>query len=303
MKDNTAIEGSRPKTANTNVCSKVLSKEGLHVFYTNADQFVNKREDLLMRIASDQPDSVLITEIIPKKQENPITQALLDIDGYKCLLNFNPNEANIGASGIRGVAIYSKNILQVVEVDISIDGFHDHAWIEIPTARGETVLRGCVYMSPTCDVDLNGCRKSTQVIVKLISEAYQRNPNLLIAGDFNYKEIDWLNENASPGQQHLQDFINTLQDCFFYQHVTEPTRYRANETPNVLHLILSSEEGMIEDLAYNPPLGESDHICLTFKLRQFHNKKDTTPVHNIFKTNYTAVREELSKPNWHELKF
>ena len=79
---------------------------------------------------------MLITEIIPKKQENPITQALLDIDGYKCLLNFNPNEANLGASGIRGVAIYSKNILQVVEVDISIDGFHDHAWIEIPTVRG-----------------------------------------------------------------------------------------------------------------------------------------------------------------------
>ena len=78
-------------------------------------------------------------------------------------------------------------------------------------------------------------------------------------------------------------------------------RYWANETPNVLDLILSSEEGMIEDLAYNPPLGERDHICLTFKLQQFHNKKDTTPVHNIFKTNYTAVREELSKPNWHEL--
>ena len=183
------------------------------------------------------------------------------------------------------------------KVDISIDGFHDHAWIEIPTARGETVLCGCVYRSPTCDVDLNGCRKSTQAIVKHMSEAYQRNLNLLIAGDFNYKEKDWLNENAPPGQQHLQDFINTLQDCFLYQHVTEPTRYRANETSNVVDLILSSEEGMIEDLAYNPPLGESDHICLTFKLQQFYNKKDTTPVHNIFTTNYTAVREELSKPN------
>ena len=173
--------------------------------------------------------------------------------------------------------------------------------LKFQLSGGETVLCGCVYRSPTCDVDLNGCRKSTQAIVKLISEAYQHNPNLLIAGDFNYKEIDWLNENALPGQQHLQDFIHTLQDCFLYQHVTELTRYQANETPNVLDLILSSEEGMIEDLAYNPPLGESDHICLTFKLQQFHNKKDTRPVHNIFKTNYTAVREELSKPNWHEL--
>ena len=108
--------------------------------------------------------------------------------------------------------------------------------------------------------------------------------------------IDWLTENALPRQEHV-DYINTLKDCFLYQHVTEPTRYQANETPNVLDLILPSEEGMIEDLAYNPPLGESGHICLTFKLQQFHNKKDTTLVRNIFKTNYTAVREELSKPN------
>ena len=53
--------------SNPNVCSKVLSKEGLNLFYTNADQFVNKRDDLLMFIANDQPDIMLITEVIPKK--------------------------------------------------------------------------------------------------------------------------------------------------------------------------------------------------------------------------------------------
>ena len=54
---------------------------------------------------------------------------------------------------------------------------------------------------------------------------------------------------------------------------------------------------MMEDLAYNPPLGESDHICLTFKLQQFHNKKDTTPVHNIF----TTIILQYYQSNWHEL--
>ena len=61
-----------------------------------------------MFIANDQPDIMLITEIIPKNEVNPITQALLDIEGYKCYLNFNPDECNLGASGIRGVCIYSK---------------------------------------------------------------------------------------------------------------------------------------------------------------------------------------------------
>ena len=140
------------------------------------------------------------------------------------------------------------------------------------TAKGETVLCGCMYSSPSGDAEKNGCLKSTQAISNLIFEAYQRNPNFLIAGDFNYKEIDWLNENSPPSQQHLQDFIENLQNCFLYQHVTEPTRYRANETPDVLDLILSSKECMVQDLAYNPPLGEIDHLCLTFKLQYYYQK-------------------------------
>ena len=75
--------------------SKNINKEStdtlgqdLHCLYTNADQFVNKRDDLVMSIAGDKPDIILITEVIPKNQINPITQALLDIDDYECLLNF-----------------------------------------------------------------------------------------------------------------------------------------------------------------------------------------------------------------------
>ena len=47
---------------------------------------------------------------------------------------------------------------------------------------------------------------------------------MLIASNFNYKEIDWEMEYAQHHDSHLQDFVETLQD-FLYQHVTEPTRY------------------------------------------------------------------------------
>ena len=56
--------------------------------------------------------------------------------------------------------------------------------------------------------------------------AYNYNPNLLITGDFNYKEIDWINDYTPVGQNYLREFVDTLQDCFLYQQVTEPTRYR-----------------------------------------------------------------------------
>ena len=46
--------------------TKEVSNEGLTLFYTNADQFVNKRDDLVAIIADDKPDIILIAEVIPK---------------------------------------------------------------------------------------------------------------------------------------------------------------------------------------------------------------------------------------------
>ena len=49
---------------------------------------------------------MLITEIIPNKQTNPRAKCLLDSDAYKFQLNVDPDECNLGASGIPDVAIH-----------------------------------------------------------------------------------------------------------------------------------------------------------------------------------------------------
>ena len=269
--------------------------------YTNADQFVNKRDDLQMFICDDKPDVIMITEVIPKGQINPIADCLLEIEGYEFVANFNPNEANLGASGIRGVAIYYKEEIQKVnEIKFDLPGFRDHVWIDIPTGTNDSILCGCIYRSPS-DSDVNACLASTTMVTELIHMAYQRNSNLIITGDFNYKDIDWSNDFAPPRHKYLLNFIETIQDCFLSQHVTEPTRYRENETPNTLDLIFSSEEGMVTNLSYHPPLGESDHVCLRFNVLATRSKSRFTPSHNIHKSDYEAIREALVKYDWHEL--
>ena len=148
--------------------------------------------------------------------------------------------------------------LKIEEVKLDVEGYQDHAWVGIKTANGDSILCGCVYRSPSNDATIEGCKQSTMAVIKLIQTAYDRNINLIIAGDFNDKNIDWCNEYAE--QEYLVDFINTLQECFLYQHVTEPTRYRENETSNLLDLVLSSEEGMVKDLSYHPPLGNEKNF-------------------------------------------
>ena len=95
---------------------------------------------------------------------------------------------------------------------------------------------------------------------------------MLIGGDFNFKEIDWENEfvlgnhpevdgddETTGAKQHISNFMETLQDLYLKQHVTEPTRYRHSEEPSLFDLILTNEVGMVEKLSYHPAIGDSDH--------------------------------------------
>ena len=70
----------------------------------------------------------------------------------------------------------------------------------------------------------------------------RKNSHILVGGDFNYKGIDLENEFAEESNIHLTPFINTLKDYFLTQHVTEPTKYRQGEQPNLIDLILTNEE-------------------------------------------------------------
>ena len=97
-----------------------LSDSGLKYIYTNADQLLNKIDDLKMLIADDNPDVIMVTEVIPKAQKNPIPDVLLNIEGYELYKNFKEVDSNLGASGRRGVAIYVMSILICKEITTEI---------------------------------------------------------------------------------------------------------------------------------------------------------------------------------------
>ena len=93
-----------------------------------------------------------------------------------------------------------------------------------------------------------------QCETRTLTKDCQHNKNVVIAGDFNYKNIDWENQFATNGHRHLADFIDTLQECFLFQCVTDQTRQHELEASNILDLVLSSEEGTVKDLPYHPHL-------------------------------------------------
>ena len=68
--------------------------------YTNADQFLNKRDELIEFIVNDEPSIIMIIEVIPKAQVHPIEAASLELAGYSFHPNVETSDSNRGASGI-----------------------------------------------------------------------------------------------------------------------------------------------------------------------------------------------------------
>jgi len=98
----------------SSVCSPVtISNTVLRILYTNADQFLNKRDLLSAQITgSHPPDIVIITEILPKSPNSTITSPLVAFPGYSLYVNFDPDNYAPVTSQIRGVGIFVSEKLQ-----------------------------------------------------------------------------------------------------------------------------------------------------------------------------------------------
>ena len=115
--------------------------------------------------------------------------------------------------------------------------------------------------------------------IQSVSEKNQT--QVLICGDFNFKEIDWEANDVSggPGSEQAR-FFDTCHNCYLHQHVRDFTRVRGNDQPSVLDLILSKNELEVDSVEYGPPIGSSDHCVLSF---QFYVESEGLTVDGKFK--------------------
>ena len=119
----------------------MATEQGLRCLYSNADQLLNKMEDLRAMIAADVPDIMIITEVIPKAQKHPIQEPLLNLTGFEKFTNFKFTEDNLGASGKRGVVIYVNEKLDTETVSLR-SSYDDHVWVKVKLRNNDSLLCG-----------------------------------------------------------------------------------------------------------------------------------------------------------------
>ena len=79
-------------------------------------------------------------------------------------------------------------------------------------------------------------------------------------GDCNHGHIQWESLESVGGDDH--QLLLQTQDCFLTQHVLEPTR-----RGNVLDLMLSSQDELVDRVKVHEPLGSNDHNQIHFNIK------------------------------------
>ena len=287
------VSKKRKKTVNSvnkSSCKKnsslFVNKSNCKCLYTNADQYMNKRNEMNILVEEHQPDIVGITEVKPKQPRYKINESEIAIKGYELF-------HNLGDEG-RGLALLIKEEMKPTPNDCLNSQFSENIFVDVTQGDGTALTVGLVYRSP------NSTEENNDRLCSLIRDtADKTKTNLLLVGDFNLPSIDWENETCRNNETHVSSrFLQAYTEANLYQHQHEITRYREGETPKILDLVLTNKEDMIKEIKTEAGLGKSDHQTLFITMNTPAPKK-TLPARPCYsKTDNEKLRKSLQSVDW-----
>ena len=277
-------------STNTFAQSNIATKhQTIGVLYTNADCLSNKVSELTALVDMEKYDVICISETLPKNVTEKEGYLNIELEGYE---GFHTNTG-------RGVSIYVRDHIKCERIELTTR-FNDHIWMKLRMNNNCDILIGCIYRSP------NSSNENNEALLNLLQEACNINTlQKIIVGDFNYKEIDWLNGVVNARETHAAaKTFDRVNDLFLSQLITEPTRYREGERENLLDWILTDNAEKIDDIVLKPPLGEKgDHCVISFKVDFNYETIRHGDQLNYFKANFEAIKSSLDEIEWEEELF
>jgi hypothetical protein len=89
-------------------------------------------------------------------------------------------------------------------------------------------------------------------------------------------------------------FVDLILDNYLFQHVSEPTREK-----NILDLVFTSEEGMVENVEIKEHFSTSDHNIVCWNLITKTDMLQTNTLkYNYSRANYVKINNYLNEIDW-----
>lgn len=254
----------------------------LNCFYMNARSLINKRDELELYVKSENPDIIGVTETWAL---DSIEDSELSLEGYTMLRKDRIIGEKLCGGGI---LLYFINSVSVeVREDLEDKQLPESLWCNIEIG-GEKTLVGVCYRPD------GGNKLLDEALYNTLTKASAE--KLLIMGDFNFPELHW---DKPETLEAAHPFMKCINDNFLIQVVDEPTRGK-----NVLDLVFTTEENMIENLTVGEPFGTSDHLIVrwTFvackeivKIGRENKTKD------FFNADYDQMRNYAKTIEWSKI--
>ena len=185
----------------------------ISIMYTN--QFTTLKTSKLLEFAErKKPDIIAICEVKPKvaKEGKELDYV---IPGYS--LHPINLDSNIG----RGIIIYIHSSLDHCVIQINPDiKFSGVCLLEIRLCGGYNLPFGCFYRSPTTSSTLEKNNANLNNLFKYLSG--NKCSHECFVGDFNFRKINWFTWTTPHNEEGKKaQFIETIRDCYLYQHLLE----------------------------------------------------------------------------------
>ena len=267
------------------------SKGFLKILYTNADTLTNKMDELKLLTRDESPDVIAVNEVLPKKSMFLVQEQELQIDGFNMVSNLEATSR----TSIRGLVLYINNNFTYTVKELDND-FQEYIFIDVILFTGSVVSIGLIYRSP------NSSYQNNILLLKVISEFCETSKdNLIILGDFNLPRIDWAN-NHTIQNSYEEEFLGCLMDNYLHQHVSEPTRSRSRQRENVLDLVITKDEDLINNLNLMSPLGKSDHLVLRVIVNEptTYHATCQEKKFKFYEGDYDSMKDKILNYNWEE---
>ena len=268
----------------------------IRIMFANADQLTTtKKDELLTRIQNEKPMIVAITEAKPKNRAKERSIMDYQLENYSLHpINLQPDDPG------RGIAVYTHKSLEksIANITTAVK-FEECCLIEIRLRGGDLMLFACCYRSPTLSHAADENNEKLNQLLELIAK--KNYSHRCIVGDFNYKDINWSFWTTTHGEASKeQKFIDTIRNCYFFQHIQQETRRRGNDQPSTLDLIFTDEEMQISEVQHLAPLGKSDHSVIVFDFHCYLDFSKPKVSFQHWKGDYNGMRAFLKASKWVE---
>ena len=263
---------------------------GINCVYTNADRLTNKFDELQNIIKHDDISLVAVVETLPKD----LQYRQIDPNDIKFVL---PGYSIIQNNKGRGLCIFIKDGIDYVRQP-ELELFETSIFIKIKTTN-EYVTLGVVYKSPSSNAEQV---QSMINQIKFVSDKHNHpNDKLLFLGDFNFPQIDWVDETTPGSDEHpASKFLSVINECYLTQLIDQDTHYKPGTKPSLIDLIITNNDDLIDNIDYFAPIGNSHHLVLSFKLLvDLPCPSPSTTIKYLYnKGNYDAMRADFKDVAW-----